>query len=242
MIQGPSEHQQNLEIEVAGLPVATRPQQVLADLDRLRAELNVYRGHLLDVSVDPMAGLVLPSPSRPVSAGTTSCCPCRRARPGRAARGRGGRAPGGPCSPPRAAPQARLAAVRPARHRQDAHHALPARPDDELHPAGPDRPVPDGRRPGRRPGPRHLLPAAASSCSRTWTCGRGTLPGPGVKPGVLFDLLDAMDGAAARRRPAVPADHQPRRPAGATLAAPAGAGWTSRSRSPCRTPRPGNGC
>jgi hypothetical protein len=58
MIQGPAEHEQVLRIEVAGLPVASA-QHVLAELDRLRAELNVYRGHLLDVSIDPMRGVVL---------------------------------------------------------------------------------------------------------------------------------------------------------------------------------------
>jgi len=58
MIQAPSEHQQALQVEVAGLPVDLA-QRLLAELDRLRAELNVYRGHLLDVSVDPMGGVAL---------------------------------------------------------------------------------------------------------------------------------------------------------------------------------------
>jgi DNA polymerase III delta prime subunit len=43
---------------VAGLPVDLA-QRVLAELDQLRADLNVYRGHLLDVSLDPMGGVVL---------------------------------------------------------------------------------------------------------------------------------------------------------------------------------------
>jgi ATPase family associated with various cellular activities (AAA) len=58
MVQGPSEHMPGLQVEVAGLPVG-QSQQVLADLDRLRAELNVYRGHLLEVSLDPRGGVVL---------------------------------------------------------------------------------------------------------------------------------------------------------------------------------------
>jgi DNA polymerase III delta prime subunit len=58
MIQGPSDHQPGLQIEVAGLPVGSA-QRLLAELDRLRAELNVYRGHLLDVSLDPMGGVIL---------------------------------------------------------------------------------------------------------------------------------------------------------------------------------------
>jgi hypothetical protein len=58
MVQEPSDHNPNLQLEVAGLPVG-QSQQVLADLDRLRAQLNVYRGHLLDVSLDSMGGVVL---------------------------------------------------------------------------------------------------------------------------------------------------------------------------------------
>jgi ATPase family associated with various cellular activities (AAA) len=53
MIQAPNEHQPSLQLEVAGLPVDLA-QRLLAELDQLRAELNVYRGHLLDVSLDPM--------------------------------------------------------------------------------------------------------------------------------------------------------------------------------------------
>jgi ATPase family associated with various cellular activities (AAA) len=58
MIQGPSEHQPGLEVEVAGLPVDLA-QRLLAELDQLRAELNVYRGHLLEVALDPMGGVSL---------------------------------------------------------------------------------------------------------------------------------------------------------------------------------------
>jgi hypothetical protein len=58
MIQGPSDDQPGLHVEVAGLPVGLA-QRLLADLDRLRAELNVYRGYLLDVSLDSMGSVVL---------------------------------------------------------------------------------------------------------------------------------------------------------------------------------------
>jgi hypothetical protein len=58
MIQGPSPHEPRLQIEVAGLPVE-EAQRLLAELDQLRAELNVYRGHLLDVSLDPMGNIHL---------------------------------------------------------------------------------------------------------------------------------------------------------------------------------------
>ncbi|HTX29511.1 MAG TPA: ATP-binding protein [Streptosporangiaceae bacterium] len=57
MIQAPSDHHPGLEVEVAGLPVEAA-QRLLTELDQLRAELNVYRGHLLDVSLSPM-GVVL---------------------------------------------------------------------------------------------------------------------------------------------------------------------------------------
>ena len=69
MVQGPSDHMQGLRVEVAGLAVDLA-QQLLADLDQLRTDLNVYRGHLLDVSVDAMGRVVLgfarpPAISRP---------------------------------------------------------------------------------------------------------------------------------------------------------------------------------
>jgi len=58
MIQAPNEHQPGLQVEVAGLPVE-QAQRLLAELDRLRAELNVYRGYLLDVSLNQFGGVVL---------------------------------------------------------------------------------------------------------------------------------------------------------------------------------------
>ena len=58
MIQGPAEHHPSLDVEVAGLPVDAA-QRVLAELDQLRSDLNVYRGHLIDVSVSPMGQLSL---------------------------------------------------------------------------------------------------------------------------------------------------------------------------------------
>jgi hypothetical protein len=64
MIQAPGEHQPSLLVEVAGLPV-DQAQSLLAELDRLRAELNVYRGHLLDASLDPMGGVILSFVSPP---------------------------------------------------------------------------------------------------------------------------------------------------------------------------------
>ncbi len=58
LVQSPGEHQPTLQVEVAGLPV-NEAQAVLAELDQLRSELNVYRGHLLDVTVTPMGGIHL---------------------------------------------------------------------------------------------------------------------------------------------------------------------------------------
>ncbi len=64
MVQGPNEHQPGLNVEVAGLPV-DQAQRLLAELDRLRAELNVYRGHLLEVALSPMGGVTLTFASPP---------------------------------------------------------------------------------------------------------------------------------------------------------------------------------
>ena len=75
MVQGPSEHQSDLLVEVAGLPVAGPGPA--AELDRLRAELNVYRGHLLEAGRTPMGGVSLTFLDPPAVAGPTSCCRSR---------------------------------------------------------------------------------------------------------------------------------------------------------------------
>jgi len=58
MVQAPNEHHPGLDVEIAGLPVAAA-QAVLTELDQLRSRLNVYRGHLLDVALNPMGGVIL---------------------------------------------------------------------------------------------------------------------------------------------------------------------------------------
>ena len=58
LVQGPTEHEPALALEIAGLPVE-QAQSVHADLDALRSALNVYRGHVLDVAVSPMGGVAL---------------------------------------------------------------------------------------------------------------------------------------------------------------------------------------
>ncbi|MGY1700585.1 AAA family ATPase [Geodermatophilus sp. SYSU D00766] len=58
LVQGPSEHEPRLRVEVAGLPVQ-QAQAVLAEIDRLRRELNVYRGRLVEVTQGPMGQVVL---------------------------------------------------------------------------------------------------------------------------------------------------------------------------------------
>jgi DNA polymerase III delta prime subunit len=58
LVQGPGEHQASITVEVAGLPVPAA-QEVLAELDELRARLNVYRRQLLDVTMTPMGDIHL---------------------------------------------------------------------------------------------------------------------------------------------------------------------------------------
>lgn len=58
LVIGPSEREQVLEVEIAGLPVPVA-QAVHAELDVLRSKLNVYRSHLLDVTMNPMGGIAL---------------------------------------------------------------------------------------------------------------------------------------------------------------------------------------
>lgn len=58
MVSGPSEHDQSLDVEIAGLPVDAA-QAVQGRLGELRNRLNVYRGHVLEVGVSPMGGVTL---------------------------------------------------------------------------------------------------------------------------------------------------------------------------------------
>ena len=84
MIKAPSEHEPGLRSRSPACR-SRLAQRLLAELDQLRADLNVYRGHLLDVSLDPM-GRRHPHFHRPArrQPGTTSCCPslCWRASSG----------------------------------------------------------------------------------------------------------------------------------------------------------------
>ena len=58
MVNGPGEHDPGLELEIAGLDVEPA-QAVQARLAELRSRLNVYRGHVLDVALNPMGGVAL---------------------------------------------------------------------------------------------------------------------------------------------------------------------------------------
>ncbi len=57
-VRAPGEQSPLLEVEIAGLEVADA-QAVHAALDELRHRLNVYRGHVLDVVANPMGGVSL---------------------------------------------------------------------------------------------------------------------------------------------------------------------------------------
>lgn len=58
MVSGPIEHERSLAVHVGGLDVQAA-QAVHARLAQLRNELNVYRGHLLEVSFTPQGGVAL---------------------------------------------------------------------------------------------------------------------------------------------------------------------------------------
>ena len=59
MVSATAEHgPPSLDVEIAGLPVETA-QAVHARLGELRHQLNVYRGHVLEVGLDPMGGVTL---------------------------------------------------------------------------------------------------------------------------------------------------------------------------------------
>ncbi len=67
LVVGPSEHDPGISVEVAGLAV-DGAQAIHAELDLLRSRLNVYRGHVLDVSLGPMGGVALSFGQIPVTA------------------------------------------------------------------------------------------------------------------------------------------------------------------------------
>jgi len=67
LIRGPIEQHETLTVEIAGLPV-DEAQAVHAQLDELRSRLNVYRGHVLDVSLAPGGGVSLTFTDIPVTA------------------------------------------------------------------------------------------------------------------------------------------------------------------------------
>jgi hypothetical protein len=58
MVTGPSEHHQGLVVEIAGLSVEDA-QGVHGALGELRRTLNVYRGHVIEVGLAPMGGISL---------------------------------------------------------------------------------------------------------------------------------------------------------------------------------------
>jgi hypothetical protein len=68
MVSGPNEqHDPTINVEIGGLPVEAA-QAVHADLDALRSRLNVYRGHVLDVALSPGGGVVLTFGDLPLTA------------------------------------------------------------------------------------------------------------------------------------------------------------------------------
>jgi hypothetical protein len=58
MVSGPGEHDPGLGVEIAGLSVQAA-QGVHSRLGELRSRLNVYRGHVLDVTATQMGGVAL---------------------------------------------------------------------------------------------------------------------------------------------------------------------------------------
>jgi hypothetical protein len=68
LVSGPERHQEpTLTVEVAGLDVAAA-QQLHADLARLRSRLNVYRGHVLELGTSPMGGMQVTFAELPATA------------------------------------------------------------------------------------------------------------------------------------------------------------------------------
>jgi hypothetical protein len=188
-------------------PADAEAQALLRELDELRSRLNVYRGQLLELEAG-RGGVQVRFPRLPPPRATTSCCRGRAAPVERHSLDMAARASS--CAR-RAAPQARPAALRPARHRQDAHRPLPRaglRGHDGAAPVRAGRCTSSGR---HVPGPR---PAAGRAGARGRRPGRrGPRPTARARRPVLFELLDAMDGAAEDADLLFLLTDQPRRPA-----------------------------
>lgn len=58
MVNGPDDHDPGLKVEIAGLPVE-QAQEAHARLEALRRELNVYRGHVLNVALAQSGAVIL---------------------------------------------------------------------------------------------------------------------------------------------------------------------------------------
>ena len=67
VVNGPGEHDPSLRLEIGGLSVEAA-QAVHARLGELRRLLNVYRGHVLDVTPTPMGGFTLAFRTLPLTA------------------------------------------------------------------------------------------------------------------------------------------------------------------------------
>ena len=161
----------------------------------LRRQLNVYRGHVLDVSVSRWAAVALTFGDAARDRAGGRRAPRGGARPGSSATRSGVAAHRDALLARRPASQARAAALRAARHRQDAHDPLPGRADDGLHAAA-CSPAARCTRSGRRPSSRATCSRPSIVLEDVDLVAEDRSFGPGSSP-VLFDLLDAMDGAAA---------------------------------------------
>jgi hypothetical protein len=67
LVRGPTEHDHRLVVEIAGLPV-DGAQEVHARLEQLRRQLNVYRGQVLDVGISEMGAVTLSFAELPATA------------------------------------------------------------------------------------------------------------------------------------------------------------------------------
>ena len=67
MVNGPSDHEPDLRVEIAGLPVDSA-QSIQDEIEALRRALNVYRGQLVDVSLTPQGAMALSSAAVPETA------------------------------------------------------------------------------------------------------------------------------------------------------------------------------
>jgi hypothetical protein len=203
LVRGPQRHEPGLDVQIAGLPTA-QAQEVHRELAELRSRLNVYRGQVLEMQGDGTIEFpVLPRPRA-----RTWCCPTRCSAASSGTRSTWPRGAASCATPASTSSAACCCTARPA----------PARPTPPATSCSGSRARPSSCCRAARCRSSAWSPSSPASCSRRRSCSRTSTSSPrtaGTATGRARALRAARRHGrrGGRRRPAVPAHDEPRRPA-----------------------------